>query len=42
MKLYECWESENSYYFILNLCPNGTLTEHISQAKKYQKNKDLF
>ncbi|KRX04384.1 Protein kinase-like domain [Pseudocohnilembus persalinus] len=42
MTLYEVWESENSYYFILNLCQHGSLTEQISLAKKYKKNLQLL
>jgi serine/threonine protein kinase len=37
VRLYEIWEADKTYYFVLDLCQGGVLTEKLSKARKYEQ-----
>ena len=41
LKLYEVWEAEKSYYFVMEYCQGGVLTEKLSQARKFEQSQKI-
>ena len=37
VRLYEVWEGEKSYYFVMDHCQGGVLTEKLSKARKFEQ-----